>query len=287
VTPTPTASATPTPTPTATPGTDPVVVAAGDIAGDGSGDTATAAVVSAINPDRVLTTGDNTYPDGALSDYQKWYAPTWGSFLSKTRPVPGNHDYHISGAAGYFDYFNGVGVNDGPAGQRGKGYYSFNLGSWHLIALNNYVSMSAGSAQEQWLRADLSANAGKCTLAYWHAPRFTSGEEHSNSTSTTPLWNALYAAGADVVLNGHNHQYERFAPQTPTGAANPNGIRQFVVGTGGGGLYPFATTPQPNSEVRDYSSYGVLKLTLRPGGYEWAFVSVAGGKFSDSGSGKC
>jgi hypothetical protein len=263
------------------------VVVAGDIADDGSGDSATSDLVVGLDPDVALTTGDNAYPDGALSDYQSYYAPTWGRFRAKTRPVPGNHEYHTAGAAGYFDYFNGAGVSDGPAGVRGRGYYSFDVGAWHLIALNNYVSMSAGSAQEQWLRQDLAANSGQCTLAYWHEPRFTSGAEHTNNTATGPLWQALYAAGADVVLNGHNHQYERFAPQDPNGSADPaNGIREFVVGTGGAGLYAFAT-PQPNSEVRNATANGVLELTLHQDSYAWSFKPVAGATFTDSGSSTC
>jgi len=262
-----------------------VVVVAGDIADDGSGDTGTARVVQSIDPDVVLTAGDNAYPDGALSDYRSWYDPTWGAFKVKTRPSPGNHDYHTSGAPGYFDYFNGVGAQTGPAGDRGKGYYSFDLGSWHLIALNNYVPMSAGSAQETWLKADLAAHPG-CTLAYWHEPRFTSGAEHADNTSTGPLWNDLYAAGADVVLNGHNHQYERFARQDPQGNADPaKGIREFVAGTGGTALYSFGTI-QPNSEVRDDTSHGVLKLTLHASSYEWRFVP-SDGALADSGSTAC
>jgi hypothetical protein len=281
-----TATPAPTATPTPTPSTgDPVVAVAGDIADDGNGDSGTAQVVQRINPDRVLTVGDGAYPDGALADYKSWYDPTWGAFKAKTRPAPGNHDYHTSGAPGYFDYFDGAGVASGPAGDRGKGYYSFDLGSWHLIALNNYVPMSAGSAQETWLKADLAAHPG-CTLAYWHEPRFTSGAEHANSTSTAPLWNDLYAAGADVVVNGHNHQYERFARQNPQGGADPaNGIREFVAGTGGAGLYSFGTI-QPNSEVRNGITHGVLKLTLHPSSYEWQFVP-SDGTFADSGSTAC
>lgn len=272
---------------TAAPSGAPTVAVAGDIADDGSGDTATSNLVVNLVPDLVLTAGDNAYQDGSLAQYQTYYDPTWGRFKSKTRPAPGNHEYHTSGAAGYFDYFNGVGATTGPAGTRGQGYYSFDVGAWHLIALNNYVSMSAGSAQEQWLKADLSQNTGRCTLAYWHEPRFTSGAEHSNNTSVGPLWNDLYAAGADLVLNGHNHQYERFAPQDPSGNADATkGIREFVVGTGGAGLYAFGT-PQPNSEVRDATANGVLELTLHQGSYDWSFVPVAGESFTDSGTAAC
>jgi len=267
------------------PSGDPVVTIAGDIADDGSGDAGTAQVVTAINPDKVLTAGDNAYPDGTLGDYQTWYEPTWGAFKAKTRPAPGNHDYHTSGAAGYFDYFNGLGVQTGPAGTRGQGYYSFDVGTWHLIALNNYVSMAAGSAQEQWLRTDLASHTGQCTLAYWHEPRFTSGAEHSNNTETAPFWADLYTAHADVVINGHNHQYERFARQSPSGVADSAGIREFVVGTGGAGLYAFGTT-QPNSEVRNSTTHGALKLTLHSGSYDWSF-QPSDGTFTDSGTTGC
>jgi hypothetical protein len=286
--PAPAITPTPTPTPTSTPGAgDTVVTAAGDIADDGSGDTETAKLVAAINPHVVLTTGDNAYPDGAAADYESWYAPTWGAFKDKTRPVPGNHDYQDPEAAGYFDYFNGAGNSSGPAGERGKGYYSFDLGGWHLIALNTSVSHSPSDVQSRWLHDDLAAHAGQCTLAYWHAPRWTSGAEHGNDTSVDPWWTELYAAGADVVLNGHNHQYERFAPQDPMGNADPSrGIREFVVGTGGAGLYAFGP-PQPNSEVRDASANGVLKLTLHQDSYDWSFEPVAGQTFTDSGTAAC
>jgi hypothetical protein len=156
-----------------------------------------------------------------------------------------------------------------------------------LIALNPHVSASQGSAQEQWLKADLAAHPNQCTLASWHEPRFTSGSEHSNDDSVAPFWDDLYAAGAELVINGHNHQYERFAPQDPSGTADPaRGIREFVVGTGGAGLYSFAS-PQPNSEVRDDTSHGVLQLTLHPGSYSWRFVPIAGDSFTDSGTATC
>jgi hypothetical protein len=277
----------PGPTPTAGPTSpgDSVVTVAGDIAG--TNDEATAALVEGINPEVALTVGDNAYPSGTLSEYMSNYDPSWGRFKAKTRPTPGNHEYHSTNAQGYYDYFNGAGQPDGPAGPSGKGYYSFNLGSWHLIALNPHVSASTGSTQEQWLRQDLATNGGHCTLAFWHEPRFTSGAEHSNDTSVAPFWQDLYTAKADLVLNGHNHQYERFAPQNPNGTADPaNGIREFVVGTGGAGLYDFAS-PQPNSEVRNATTQGVLKLTLHQGSYDWKFVPVAGQSFTDSGTATC
>ena len=264
------------------PGPTNVLVGAGDIAVCGSsGDEATANLLDGISG-TVFTAGDNVYPDGAATDFSACYAPSWGRHQARTRPAPGNHDYHTSGAAAYYAYYGT------KAGEAGKGYYSYDLGEWHIVSLNSNVSMSVGSAQETWLRADLAASGKQCTLAYWHHPRFSSGTTHGNTSSAEPLWQALYAAGAEVVLAGHEHNYERFAPQTPSGAADPaTGIREFVVGTGGAGHYDDQGTPQPNSEVFDGSTWGVLKLTLNPGGYSWTFVPVAGSAFTDSGTGSC
>ena len=200
------------------------------------------------------------------------------------RPTPGNHDYTTSTAAAYYSYFGAA------AGSSGKGYYSYDVGQWHVVALNSNCSAvggcNAGSAQETWLRADLAAHPNKCTLAYWHHPRFSSGY-HGASTSVQPLWQALYDAGAELVLNGHDHDYERFAPQTPTGQADPaRGIREFVVGTGGASERAFSATAN-NSEARNSSTFGVLQLTLHPSSYEWRFVPVAGQSFTDSGSAPC
>ena len=273
------------------PADDPVIAAAGDIAcaPDGTRDADScqqrAASELLANGDAwtVLTTGDNQYDDGELADFQVSYAASWGRVKAITRPSPGNHDYHVSGARGYYSYF-------GPlAGKRGKGYYSFEVGDWHLIALNSNCGevggCDEGSAQERWLRADLAAHPSACTLAYWHHPRFSSGT-HGNNGSYDAFWQALYGAGADVVLNGHDHTYERFAPQDPDRRADPAGIREFVVGTGGKSLYDFGT-PEPNSEVRDADTFGVLELTLRADGYDWRFVPIAGGSFEDSGSASC
>jgi chitodextrinase len=256
---------------------DPVVTAAGDICGSPTDCAPTAALLDSIGPTRVLTLGDNAYADGTSSEYANYYDPNWGRKKSITSPAPGNHDYHTSGGAGYFGYFG----SQAPAP-----YYSFNLGSWHLISLDGEIDVSAGSAQETWLKSDLAANAGKCTLAYWHEPRFSSGAEHGSDSGFDPFWRDLYAAGADIVLNGHDHEYERFAPQNPSGAPDPKGIREFVVGTGGSSHYNFAS-PVSNSEVRDNTSFGVLKLTLHPGSYDWQFVPIAGASFTDSGSGSC
>ena len=258
---------------------DPVIAAAGDICGSPTDCAPTAALLGQINPTRVLTLGDNAYQDGSPSQYTSYYDPNWGKYKTKTSPAPGNHDYHTSGGAGYFGYFG----SQAPAP-----YYSFDLGSWHLISLNGEVSVSTGSAQETWLKADLAAHPGQCTLAYWHEPRFSSGSVHGSDSSFDPFWRDLYAAGADVVLNGHEHNYERFAPQNPSGQTDSKGIREFVVGTGGAdeGSYPFGT-PVANSEVRKSTTHGVLKLTLHPGSYDWQFVPAAGSSFTDSGSGSC
>jgi hypothetical protein len=252
------------------------VVAAGDIAGCSSSyrDDATAKLVAGISG-TVLTLGDNAYPDGSTVNF-RCYDASWGRFKSRTRPSPGNHEYHQSGAKPYYSYFGS------RAGPSGRGYYSFNLGSWHVVSLN---SEKLSSAQERWLKADLAANRTKCTLAFWHKPLFTSGP-HAPATNMRPLFKILYDAGADVVLSGHNHNYERFAPQTPDGKADAaKGITQFVAGTGGSGtLYSF-TSVKPNSKYR-YKGYGVLKLQLNAAGYSYGFVPLSGST-RDSGSGSC
>ncbi len=268
------------------PGTPPpatagVLVGAGDIAACGSvGDEATADLLDGI-AGTIFTAGDNAYPDGTATDFAQCYGPSWGRHKARTRPAPGNHDYHTAGAADYFAYF---GANAGAAG---LGYYSYDLADWHIISLNSNISMAAGSAQESWLRADLAASGKQCTLAYWHHPRFSSGTVHGNTAATQPLWQALYEAGAEIVVSGHEHNYERFAPQDPAGSSDPIGIREFVVGTGGTGHYDDLGTPEPNSEVFETGTFGVLKLTLSAGSYAWAFVPVAGSSFTDSGTGSC
>src|SRR5881396_2225568 len=258
-----------------------VFVGAGDI-GDckRNGDSLTANLLDGISG-TVFALGDNAYPDGTPSDYANCYDPTWGRFKARTRPVPGNHDYNTAGAAGYFGYFGAA------AGEPGKGYYSFNLGAWHIIALNSDLPMDAGSTQEQWLRADLAAHPAACTLAYWHHPLFSSSTVAVLGAAEA-AWQDLYDAGAELVLNGHHHDYERFAPQNPAGEVDQvHGIREFVAGTAGGeGLFPFGATA-PHSEVRDNETFGVLKLTLRARDYDWEFVPVPGKSFRDSGSGTC
>ncbi len=277
-TPVPTASSTPTPT------VDPTVVGAGDISSCSStGDSATAALLDGI-PGTVFTVGDNAYEAGTATEFANCFAPTWGRHFARIRPAVGNHEYATAGAAGYFGYFGAT------AGQPGQGWYAYDTGSWRVYVLNSNCGQVggcyAGSAQEQWLRADLAANPRSCVLAYWHHPRFSSGE-HGNHTSVQPLWQALWDANADLILGGHDHDYERFAPQNPAGVTDAlRGIREFVVGTGGKSHYAF-TTIRPNSEVRNGSTFGVLKLTLHAGSYDWQFVPVAGGTFSDAGRSTC
>ncbi len=302
VSPTPTPLPSPSPTPSPTQGPtpaprDPVVVAAGDIACDpsdsafngGAGtatacqQAATAGLIAAAAPDAVLPMGDNQYLDGTLSTYQASYDLSWGQFKSLTRPVPGNHEYQTSGAAGYYDYFGA------SAADRTKGYYSYDLGTWHVIALNSNCApvggCNAGSPQEQWLRADLAAHPAECVMAYWHHPRFSSGE-HGNTLDMQTFWQDLYAAGADIVLSGHDHDYERFARQDPFGTADLMGLRQFVVGTGGKSFYGFLGI-QPNSEFRQANAFGVLKLTLGTGAFTWQFVTAPDARAVDSGSETC
>jgi len=256
-----------------------VFVGAGDIATGGGNDEATARLLDGI-AGTVFTLGDNVYSNGTAAEFAERYEPTWGRHKARTRPVPGNHDYGTSGAAGYFGYFGAA------AGDPTKGYYSYDLGDWHIVALNSEIDVGAGSTQEQWLRSDLAASTKTGTLAYWHRPRFSSGA-HGSSTRTTALWQALYDYNAEIVLVGHDHNYQRFAPQTAAGVADPaRGIRQFVVGTGGAGLYDFST-PIANTEAYNVNTHGVLKLTLHPGRYDWQFVPVAGKTYTDSGSAAC
>ncbi len=258
----------------------PVLVGAGDIANcAGGGDEATAALIDAI-PGTVFTTGDNAYPTGRTEDFANCYNPSWGRFKSRTFPTPGNHDYYTTGASAYYSYFGSA------AGNPAKGYYSYNLGSWHIVVLNSEINAAAGSTQEQWLRQDLNNNPRVCTLAYWHRPLFSSSSTHGNDPRFKPLWQALYDYRAEIVINGHDHTYERFAPQTPAGVASPRGIREFVAGMGGYSHYAFGAI-QPNSQVRNSDTYGVLKLSLHAASYDWQFVPEAGKTFTDSGSSNC
>ena len=245
---------------------------------------ATADLLAGLRLDAVLPLGDLQYQDGDLASFQAVYHPTWGRFKAISRPTVGNHEYGTPDAAGYFSYFGAV------AGDPANGWYSYDLGSWHLIALNSECShiggCGPGSPQEQWLRADLAAHPAACTLAYWHEPRFSSGH-HGDKPVLDGLWRALHEAGAEVVLSGHDHDYERFAPQDPQGILDDTrGIRQFVVGTGGANHYRFETV-KPNSEVRNGDTFGVLVLTLGTERYEWRFVPEPGKDFTDAGTGEC
>jgi hypothetical protein len=255
-----------------------VLVGAGDIASCAyQDDEATARLVDGI-PGTVFTAGDDAYPSGSAENFRNCYDPTWGRFKQRTRPSPGNHDHRTAGASAYFAYFGTVAPYN---------YYSYDLGAWHIVSLDSQIETAAGSPQEQWLRADLAAATRRCTLAYWHRPRFSSSTGHGSEADLQPLWQALYDAGAEIALAGHDHVYERFAPQTPAGEADQvKGIREFVVGTGGAEHYGFGT-PLPNSELRDSVTAGVLKLVLSPGAYTWQFIPVAGATFTDSGRGSC
>jgi len=267
---------------------DPVLVGAGDIAScdDLAGARATAKLIENI-PGTVFATGDLAYPDGSDENFANCYGPTWGRFKDRTRPAPGNHEYHSDGATGYVHYFGAA------AGDPNKGYYSYDLGAWHILALNSECAKVGGcdaaSPQGQWLRKDLTEHRNGCTLAYFHKPLFSSGGAHGNSPLIKPLWDTLYHAGADIVINGHDHDYERFAPQDPEGRADPDhGIREFVVGSGGKNSHrTFAAAPKPNSEIRNADTFGVLKLILHPKSYDWEFVPEAGKSFTDSGTGLC
>jgi calcineurin-like phosphoesterase family protein len=241
----------------------------------------------------VLALGDLQYEDATLWKFLNSYGPTWGRVKSITHPAVGNHEYATYGAGGYFDYFNGAGVQIGVAGDRlGGGHYSFDVGAWHLIALNSncndvYRGCGPGSPQEQWLRRDLASHPATCTLAFMHHPVFTSGAEAPGIDTLRPMFQALYDYGAEVLLTGHDHNYERFAPQDPAGVLDRSrGVREFVVGTGGKVLYQQGT-PLPNSEVRNDESFGVLLLTLHPTSYEWRFVPAAGSTFADAGNEAC
>jgi hypothetical protein len=275
-------------------GADPILVGSGDIAVSGGAQDVTAQLMldlfAAGATGGVFTAGDNVYNSGSASEFASSFDPSWGKLKARLRPTPGNHDYADGAdpaASGYFGYFGGA------AGDPQRGYYSYDLGAWHVIVLNTSVGCTyvggcaAGSPQEQWLRADLKAHPNACTVAMWHEPRFSSGSVHGSDPETQDLWQALYDYNADVILEGHDHEYERFAPQTATGVADAaRGLRSFVVGSGGGGLYTFGPAIA-NSEVRYSGGYGVLALTLHATSYDWRFIAEPGQPFSDSGTGKC
>jgi acid phosphatase type 7 len=263
---------------------DPVLVGAGDIASCNlESDEATARLLDGIGG-TVFTAGDNAYENGTAREFADCYAPTWGRHKDRTRPATGNHDYQTQGAAGYREYFGNAATND-----EGKTWYSYELGTWHIVVLDSNCSAVGGcdaaSDQGRWLAADLAASKASCTLAIWHHPRFSSGE-HGNDETVGPFWSALYEAGADVVVNGHDHDYERFAAQNPDGVGDPErGIREFVVGTGGAAIRQFTKTAA-NSQLRVAFSNGVIKLTLHGSSYDWAWLPTSG-IVSDLGSARC
>lgn len=270
------------PVPTSSP-TDPTIVGAGDIADcNATADEATATLLDGI-AGTVFTLGDNVYETGTAAEWNNCYDPTWGRHRARTRPSIGDHDHPTaSSATEYFDYFGAA------AGDPSRGYYSYDQGAWHIVVLNTECALAggcgAGSPQEAWLRQDLAANSSACTLAYWHNPLYSSAK--GGAASALAFWDALLDDGADVVLNGDSHVYERFAPQDDRGNGLATGIRQFIVGTGGRSLGGFRT-PVANSEVRNSTTQGVLKLTLHASGYSWEFVPVAGSSFRDSGVAAC
>ena len=261
------------------------LLAAGDIASCSStGDEATAALLDARPNAQIATLGDNVYESGTIADFTNCYEPSWGRHKGRTHPALGNHEYGVARAAGYFAEFGAA------AGEAPLGWYSYDLAAWHVVVLNSncdVVGCVTGGTQERWLRADLAAHPAGCTLAVWHHPRFSSGTTHGPDTAVGPLYTALYEAGVDVLLTGHEHNYERFAPLNPGGQPDDaRGVRQFVVGTGGRSHYPFGP-PLPGSEVRNDNTYGLLALTLRATSYQWQFVPEAGKSFTDSGSTNC
>ncbi|HXU01657.1 MAG TPA: metallophosphoesterase [Polyangia bacterium] len=274
-----------------------VIAAAGDIACGGCEQGATADLLDQLLQSRhiaaVLPLGDEAYASGLLSEFQSFYAPSWGrpELLAITHPIPGNHEYADAQAAGYFDFFDGSGRTSGIAGPRGAGYYSFDVGGWHLIALNTsdecrWVSCDAGSPQHQWLVADLAAHPSSCTLAFWHHPRFQAGTVSGEAVAAAPLWDALFDAGAEIVLNGHEHGYQQLAPLNKAGEVDAaRGIRTFIVGTGGGDYDTTFGGPHAAAlEAKIVGVHGVLEMTLRRDGYDWRFITV-GGDTPDGASG--
>ncbi len=257
-----------------------VLVGAGDIAGcDSNGDEQTAALLDGI-PGTVFTVGDNVYPNGTANQFLRCYEPSWGRHRSRTYPIPGNHDYRTRQGAPYYAYF---GKN---AGVPGIGYYSLKLGDWLILMLNSNIEMGTGSAQLDWLRAELESHPGACEIVMSHHPRFSSGP-HGSASRMSAIWNLMYEHGVELTIGGHDHIYERFAPMTPTGALDKaRGVRQFIVGTGG--FKPY--TPRRiarNSQIRSTGTSGVLKLSLGDGVYQWEFLPVAGKTFRDWGQEKC
>jgi 3',5'-cyclic AMP phosphodiesterase CpdA len=256
------------------------LVAAGDIAGCWwRSDEATARLLDHISG-VVAPLGDDVYSDGTAAQFARCYGPTWGRHKARTRPAIGNHDARTESGRPYYDYFGAA------AGPRLKGWYSYELEGWHVVVLNSETGIGPGSEQLAWLREDLRTHPVRCTLAYMHRPRFSSGK-HGDSQRVTDAFRVMYEGGVDVLLSGHDHVYERFAPQDPDGRNDPaHGVRQFVVGTGGAPFYEFRSALQPNSQVHQNRVHGVLRLVFHPASYDWEFVGV-GNAFSDKGSGTC
>jgi acid phosphatase type 7 len=261
---------------------DPVIVAAGDIACPRTpcrSHRATARLIGHIRPTAVLTLGDNQYEDGGFADYRASYHPTWGRFKGRTYPTPGNHEYHTSGAGGYFRYFGA------RAHRRSGGMYSVNIGRWHVVSINSGRG-GISALQLQWVRRNLARDRHRCELAFWHHPRWSSGTVHGPKPSMHSLWEILWRHGVDVVLNGHEHNYERFKLMNPAGRWAPHtGIRQFVVGTGGRGHYPLPRAIR-GSQKRIDDRFGVLRMTLHPRSYGWRFVGI-GRRVLDRGRHAC
>ena len=272
------------PVPDATADPSVTLSGAGDIAScERDQDEATAALLDDL-PGFVFTAGDNAYERGSTDEFRNCYDPGWGEHRERTFPAIGNHDAETAGVRGYFEYFGA------RAGDPRAGWYALDLGTWRLIVLNSTCVDRGGCGTEtdqgRWLAAELAEHRAECTLAIWHHPRFSTGY-HGPTPGVAPFWEALHEAGADLVVNGHDHDYERFAPVDPSGNVDPEqGIRQIVAGTGGAALRPFEEE-DPNSEVRQASTYGVLRLDLQRGAYDWAFIPVEGGDFTDRGSGTC
>ncbi|MFD0725332.1 pre-peptidase C-terminal domain-containing protein [Lysobacter brunescens] len=264
-----------------------VVAGAGDLCDSTPGDCkATSDLIVNINPVAVFTAGDNAYSNGTLSEFNTRYDPNWGRFKSKTKPTPGNHEYGTANAAGYFDYFNGSGVQTGLAGDRSKGYYSWDVGDWHFVALNTMSGGTISSTQLAWLKQDLAANTKPCTAAYFHHPRWSTGN-YTGYSGVQSAYTELYAAKADLILVGHDHNYQRSKKINASGAVAADGFRQILVGTGGRDFYPFGSTNTTIAEVRNANTWGVLKLTLSATDYVADFVPVAGSTFTDRVTGTC
>ena len=281
-----TSSATPAApgSPSPTPSTDAVLLIAGDIGNCDLTAPSAVAALGAAQPGVIAVAGDVAARDGSAEDYARCVEPAWGSVKARMRPAPGNHDYGTGNAEAYFDYFGDA------AGPRGEGWYSYNLGPWHIVALNSNCALIEGgcgtdSPEYVWLKANLAANPRPCTLAYWHHPRFTSGL-HGSNASMSPIWTLLETSGVDVVVNGHDQHYERFAPLDADGGIDPAGIRLFIAGTGGADLFPVLSAA-PGSEVRNVASHGLLRFDLEATGYSWQFLAADGPAFTDSGHGSC